>query len=209
MPGHQLVIFVKAPRAGFVKTRLAEIIGSDTALDTYQTLVEVITTNLASYPKVDLHFTPAEAETEIRPWLNRDWTASPQCEGELGERLTHAFHKAFERGNDKVVIIGSDCPYVKESDIEDAFTGLAEHDVTIGPAADGGYWLIGLSKPTPELFTGINWSTETVLAETLDKARLSDRSVKHLRELSDVDTVGDLVRFHEWSLAQTSQDRPA
>ena len=137
--------------------------------------------------------------------MNQDWTASAQRDGELGEKLTHCFAQAFAKGSDRVVIIGSDCPYVSEADIAAAFTALTDHDVVIGPALDGGYWLIGLTKPRPALFKAINWSTETVLAETLTQAKSANLSVHRLRELSDVDNVIDLMRFHEWSLTQTTQ----
>lgn len=189
-----------------MKTRLAQAVGSETALDTYQTLVEVITAKLAGVKPTELHFAPADAETEILPWLNDDWTTGAQCEGDLGQKLVHAFEQAFDRDSDRVVIIGSDCPYVNETDIQDAFAALDKHDVAIGPATDGGYWLIGLGKPQPELFAEINWSTETVLAETESTAEAMGLSLHRLRELSDVDNVADLMRFHEWSLSQAASE---
>lgn len=199
MPDEQLIIFVKAPRPGFVKTRLAATVGAETALDTYQTLVEVLRSNLNTIPNVDLHFTPDDASDEIAPWLHENWTLSPQSEGNLGEKLKHAFANAFAQGSKRVVIIGSDCPYVVADDIRGAFSELSEHDVAIGPAHDGGYWLIALNAPAPRLFEDVNWSTETVLQETLKKAKNEGLSISQLRKLSDVDDVADLMRFHEWN----------
>ncbi|MGB0581786.1 MAG: TIGR04282 family arsenosugar biosynthesis glycosyltransferase [Limisphaerales bacterium] len=205
VPRTQLIIFVKAPRAGFVKTRLAATIGSETALETYETLVEIITTQLRSIENVDLHFVPADARDEVSGWLQEGWTASPQADGDLGEKLKTAFQQAFDRGFERVIIIGSDCPYVESSDIDEAEAQLEQHDVVLGPATDGGYWLIGLSNPAPTLFENINWSTETVFAETLAHAEQARLVVARIRELSDVDTVTDLMRFHEWKLTQPSR----
>lgn len=199
VPDEQLIIFVKAPRPGFVKTRLAATVGAETALDTYQTLVEVIRSNLETISDVDLHFTPDDASDEIAPWLCENWTLSPQAEGDLGNKLKHAFHRAFAQGAKRVAIIGSDCPYVAADDIRGAFSELSHHDLVIGPAHDGGYWLIALNAPAPGLFEEINWSTETVLQETLKKAKNEGLSISQLRKLSDVDDVADLMRFHEWN----------
>ena len=196
------MIFVKAPRAGFVKTRLAQTVGAETALETYLGLVEVLVTNLADLPSVDLHFAPADAWGEIEPWLADQWTSSPQCDGDLGARLIHAFESAFSKRAKRVVVIGSDCPYATTEDIRDAFHQLAENDVVLGPAVDGGYWLVGLRSPAPELFRDINWSTETVLEDTLAKAKARELNVAQLRELSDVDTIADLMRFQEWCSSQ-------
>lgn len=205
MPGTQLIIFVKAPRAGFVKTRLAATVGSETALETYETLVEIITTNLRSIANVDLHFSPADAQDEISSWLHKNWKSSPQADGDLGDKLQGAFHQAFGQDFERVIIIGSDCPYVEPSDIHEAEAALSESDVVLGPATDGGYWLIGLRKPAPTLFQNIHWSTASVLEETLARAGQENLTVTQIRELSDVDTVTDLMRFHEWRLTRPGQ----
>jgi uncharacterized protein len=193
----RLIIFVKAPRLGFVKTRLAETIGDETALDTYQTLVEVLLNNLSAVPHVQLCFTPADAAEEIAPWLGSDRSSASQVPGDLGERMHSAITDGL-RNAKGVIIIGSDCPYVTASDIKEAGEKLEEHDIVIGPANDGGYWLIGMTAPHPEVFEAINWSTENVLAETLATAAAAGLSVAKLRELSDIDTVADLMRFHQW-----------
>lgn len=200
----RLIIFVKAPRPGFVKTRLAATVGADTAAESYAALVETLLTRLASHHAVELKFTPADAHPEIAPWLQPEWTASPQTEGDLTDRLIGAFDDAFRAGAKRVVIIGSDCPYITLEDIESAFTHLADHDAVLGPATDGGYWLVGLNQHRPALFQNINWSTESVLAETLAIAQSHSLRVSQLRELTDVDTLPDLLRFHEWRQPQIS-----
>jgi uncharacterized protein len=191
----RLVVFVKAPRAGAVKTRLAGTLGPDAACAAYRRLVEALLANLAPLPRVELCFTPAEAGAEIQPWVRPGWLTCPQVGGGLGERLHAAFAEHFETDAQHVVIIGSDCPDVTATDIEDAWLALEGHDVVLGPALDGGYWLIGLRAPQPALFTGIPWSTDRVFGETMCRARETGLRVALLRELADVDTAADWERW--------------
>ncbi len=191
----RLVVLLKAPRAGTVKTRLAETLGADAACAAYRQLVESLFANLAPLPAVELCFTPAAACAEIKPWLRNDWSVCPQSEGDLGERLRAAFTDHFLTDAEHVVIIGSDCPDVTSKDIEDAWVALAGNDVVLGPALDGGYWLIGLRAPQSGLFTEMPWSTDRVFGETMRRAREKCLRVAILRELSDVDTVADWERW--------------
>ena len=191
----RLVVFMKAPRPGAVKTRLAEALGADAACAAYRRLVEALVANLAPLPKAELCFTPVDAAAQIKPWLRPGWTACPQVGGDLGERLHAAFHEHFETDALHVVIIGSDCPDVTARDIEDAWLALEGHDVVLGPALDGGYWLIGLRAPQPALFAGIPWSTDRVFGETICRAREAGLRVAILRELADVDTPADWERW--------------
>ena len=186
-----LIVFVRAPRAGAVKTRLAQKIGADAACDAYQKLVRAVLNRIDSIRDVQLRYSPDDAESEVRPWLRQSWTLSPQGSGDLGERLTRAFAESFAEGARRVVIIGSDCPWLSDGDIEEAWNNLETHDVVLGPARDGGYWLIGLREPKPELFSGISWSTGMVLEQTLAHARARSLQFRLLRELRDVDTLGD------------------
>ena len=191
----RLVIFVKAPRAGEVKTRLAQAIGPEAACAAYRQLVELLLKNLATLPDLELRFTPDDALAEIQPWLREGWRARPQGGGDLGERLNRACAEHFAEGCERLVIIGSDCPDVIVRDIEDAWAQLHATDIVLGPATDGGYWLIGLRAPRPALFEGIHWSTDIVLAATLARAKEANLKVALLRELSDVDTAEDWERF--------------
>ena len=191
----RLVVFLKAPRPGSVKTRLAETLGADAACAAYRQLVERLLANLAPLVAVELCFTPPDASSEINPWLRTEWAARPQSEGDLGERLHAAFTEHFLTEAERVVIIGSDCPAVTAADIEDAWLALDGHDVVLGPALDGGYWLIGLRAPQAALFSEMPWSTNAVFAETMHRARESDLRVALLRELSDVDTAADWERW--------------
>jgi rSAM/selenodomain-associated transferase 1 len=193
MPAPIIIIFVKAPRPGFVKTRLATAIGDEAACDAYRQLTETVLAKLTPLPHVELRFTPDDAEDEIKPWLRKDWTAQPQGEGDLGQRM----HRAFLEANAPAILIGSDCPYLELNDLDAAAEALQTHDAVFGPAVDGGYWLIGLNAPCPALFEGIEWSTDAVLKTTLSKADAQGLSVCQLRELSDVDTVEDWSGWRE------------
>lgn len=195
MPANQLIIFVKAPRPGFVKTRLAADLGAADAASAYRMLMETLLRNLQDLPQLELHFTPDDALEDIRHWLRFGWTAKPQSAGDLGRRLQTAFSSAFASGSEKVVVIGSDCPSVRPEDIRAAWGGLANHDVVLGPAADGGYWLIGLRKPCEHLFENLPWSTPAVLQETLRRCRANGLQTLQLRELRDVDTKEDWQGF--------------
>ncbi len=193
-PAH-LIIFVKAPRPGAVKTRLAETLGALGACEAYCQLVESLLSQLSSLRQVELRFTPDDAGAEIKHWLRPGWTAGPQGTGDLGTRLEAAFAETFDRGAERVVIIGSDCPAVTPRDVQDAWRALESADVVLGPAQDGGYWLVALRRPQPDLFHGIAWSTSRVLAQTLTRAQAAGLRLRRLRELADVDTAEDWRGF--------------
>jgi len=192
-----LVIFVKAPRSGTVKSRLAQSIGPRAACAAYRRLVETLVERLGHLPAAELRFSPDDAAPEVRAWLRGGWLCRPQCGGNLGDRLQSAFAESFAEGAQRVVIIGSDCPAVTAEDIHAAWTSLLTHDVVIGPASDGGYWLIGLCQARADLFSDIPWSTDQVLAQTLQRVNEAELSVRTLRELDDVDTEADWRRFVE------------
>ncbi|MBM3835676.1 MAG: glycosyltransferase [Verrucomicrobia bacterium] len=195
MDPNRLIIFAKAPRPGFVKTRLAAALGDLEAAKAYQTLVEVLLDNLKDLREVELRFSPDDALPEIQRWIRESWRARPQGAGDLGQRLTAAFADAFASGAERVVIIGSDCPAVTMEDIGQSWTALLTHDVVLGPATDGGYWLVGLREPHTTLFYGIAWSTAAVLQQTLERTKAAGLDVHFLRELADVDTEADWSAF--------------
>ena len=193
----RLVVFVKAPRPGAVKTRLANTIGEDTACGVYRELVAAVLDRIAAIPFVELRFSPDDALDEIKPWARRGWRLAAQGEGDLGARLCRAFDCHFASGAERVVVIGSDCPEMAGRDVRDAWDALADHDVVLGPAADGGYWLVGLRSSRPGLFSGISWSSATVLEKTLTRARREGLAIHLLRTLRDVDTADDLQYWRD------------
>lgn len=197
--GDRLVVFVKAPRPGRVKTRLAAALGPEAAAAAYRALTERVLANVRELPGVELRYAPDDALAEIQPWLQPGWRARPQGEGDLGARLERAFGEAFAEGARRVVVIGSDCPAVSAGDVRAARASLTEADVVLGPARDGGYWLVGLSRPQPALFRDIPWSTDAVFALTRQRARELRLRTALLRELVDVDTLED------WLGSQASQ----
>ena len=201
MDEDKLIVFVKAARAGAVKTRLAKSIGAAAAVAAYRQLVETLLNQLRGLSGVEVCFSPDDAAGEVQRWLDESWHSQPQGDGDLGQRLQAAFQRAFDAGAKRVAIIGSDCPAIRVEDIREAWSGLQTHDVVLGPATDGGYWLVGLRQIQPGLFRGVHWSTDTVFTETFQRAQLAGLRVQLLRELADVDTEA------EWRAFLATQNR--
>jgi len=190
-----VVLMLKAPRLGTVKTRLAATIGPREAARIYRLLAE---RQLAAIPpewKVEVHFAPAEARSEMRAWLGPRPLLFAQAEGDLGARLIHAIADTFARGAQASLVIGGDCPELDASTLHAAAAALRQAPIVLGPATDGGYYLIGLDQPRPALFADIPWSTERVLAATLEQAKSLNLITHLLSQKSDVDTFEDL-RHH-------------
>jgi len=190
-----VIVFVREPVRGRVKTRLAAEVGADAALRVYVRLAEHAVREaleLGSGTRVRVHFTPAGAGDAVRRWLGDGPDFLPQVDGDLGERMNAAFASAFADGCQSAVIIGSDLPGISAEILRRAFDLLDAHPVVIGPAYDGGYYLLGLREPRPELFDGIPWSTERVLDCTLHRLRGSGISPPLLEPLRDVDRAADL-----------------
>jgi rSAM/selenodomain-associated transferase 1 len=198
-----LLIFAREPVLGRVKTRLAADIGPEAALATYRELL-ALTAAAVQAAQVPATVWLAEAPTELalgtaanatRPeWPGLPWRVQPAA-GSLGERMAHAFAEAFAAGAGRVVIIGTDCPGLSADLLRQAFAQLATHDLVVGPATDGGYYLLGMKQLHTSLFAGKQWSTATVLPATLaDAARLGLR-VAQLPTLADVDSAADLAAW--------------
>jgi rSAM/selenodomain-associated transferase 1 len=193
--GTRLIVFLKAPRPGFVKTRLAATLGDGEAANVYSELVRISIENIASLSNVELRFTPDDAREEMLQWSRPSWGLRAQGSGDLGSRLDRAFSDAFLEGFRGAIAIGSDCPEMTRKDVEGAERLLGGHDVVVGPAGDGGYWLIGLRRPVEGFFDGIAWSTNQVLSQTEDAARRRGLTVARLRVLDDIDTEEDWRRW--------------
>lgn len=182
-------LMLKAPRPRFVKTRLARDAGDSGAVLIYRRLVEFQMTLIPADWRIEIHFAPADAETEMRAWLGTRPLYEPQPEGDLGARMRAAMAAAFARGAKRLVFIGGDCPYADGEILGAAEASLAGADVVLGPAADGGYYLIGMKRALPQLFENIDWGTGAVRRQTLDMANRAGLRVVELRELEDVDSL--------------------
>lgn len=193
-----LIIFCKAPRPGFVKTRMAASMGAEAACQRYEHLAETVFRQLQGMEHVELRFTPDDATSEIARWKKRpSWRTAPQGSGDLGARLNGAFSECFSSGAQRVVVIGTDTPEMTESDVREAFLALRQEDVVVGPSEDGGYWLIGLTEPHPELFDAQDWGTDRVCQETLLRAQVRGLQTRLLRLLPDIDNEDDWNRFRD------------
>ena len=193
---NKLIIFVKYPEPGRVKSRIASEIGAEKAAAVYSLMAETI---IEKVSKTDVHetiifFDPVEREKEILEWLGNSVRSYEHQRGTtIGDKMSHAFLSVFSSGAEKAVLIGTDIPEITADTVRDAFTGLDETDVVLGPAEDGGYYLIGLRQPEPRLFSGINWSTNAVLAQTI--ARIEELRLEYyqLEKLRDIDTYNDII----------------
>lgn len=186
-----LIVFVKNLIPGHVKTRLAKDIGIDGALDVYKYLIEhtyEVTKELDCSKAV---FYSEYVEIEDI-WDTDEYKLLVQKGPDLGDRMLNAFKYAFDKGCEKAVIIGTDCWELSDEVVQEAFDKLDDHDVVIGPATDGGYYLIGMNKLYPGLFHDKKYSHDNVLKDVLTEIGQMDAEFHLLPELSDIDTLQDL-----------------
>ena len=197
-----VLIFVKNPEPGRVKTRLAATLGAERAAEIYRRLVAEVFARLPDDAQAIACFDPPERREEIEQWLDgiaagKAMHFLPQAAGDLGARLAHAFEEAFARGYQRVAAIGTDCIEIDAAHFTEAWTALDAHDIAIGPSTDGGYYLIALTAPRVPLFQQIPWSTERVFAETLARAASENLRVHLLPIRHDVDTEEDWRRAEQ------------
>lgn len=191
-----LLVFLKTPEPGKVKTRLAASVGNEEACDIYRHLVDVTLKAILGFDSVTLCYTPDESGVFWETTLRKGWSCLPQGSGDLGIRIARMIQTVFDSKKTPIIVIGTDCPEIRPQDILDAAHDLSSVDAVIGPAQDGGYWLIGLQKPCPELFKNIDWGTASVLAQTLEIANHLGLKTRQLRELMDIDDL------QSWNLYQ-------
>ena len=184
-----LIIFTRNPELGKCKTRLAATVGDGAALAIYKLLLRhtaSITRDLAVQKSV--YYSEEIWEEDI--WDHKIYTKKLQEGSDLGERMHNAFTLGFEEGYNKIVIIGSDLYDVNQKDLEQAFTKLNAHDFVIGPAEDGGYYLLGMRKPNHTIFQDKQWGTKTVLQATLKNLKGDNYTL--LPYKNDVDYYEDI-----------------
>ncbi|WP_422107255.1 TIGR04282 family arsenosugar biosynthesis glycosyltransferase [Winogradskyella sp.] len=198
-----VIVFVKNIKLGTVKTRLAKTIGDYGAFEVYSELVKI--TELAtSKLNIDkrIYFSNAIIDSK---WPN-EYKAVQQGQ-DLGERMLNAFKDGFEAGYKKIVLIGSDLPDINETHIEKGIKALNENDVVFGPAEDGGYYLVGLSKLEPSIFLDKPWSQSHLLEVTLKQLYANHKKVDILDTLNDIDTYEDLIASDFYKNNQKLQEK--
>lgn len=197
-PKELLIIFTRNPQLGKCKTRLAATVGDEAALNIYIFLLKhtvVITQDLSMDKQV--YYSEAVRKNDL--WSETIYTKKQQVGDNLGIRMRNAFDEGFRDGYEKIVLIGSDMYDLNKDDLRKAFDALAENNFVIGPALDGGYYLMGLQKVRPELFQNKNWGTSSVLNDTL--SNLKNEKVFLLPKLNDVDLyedIKDVAAFQEF-----------
>lgn len=188
-----LVMFVKMPEAGRVKTRLQPELSPEQSLTLYTAMVEDLVRRLSEGPwDLWIWFAPPEAEVALRGWLGAALRYAPQSGGDLGGRMTGAFAGCAARGYRRTVIVGSDLPELDASRVGEAFEALSRHDLVLGPSEDGGYYLIGRTGADPDLFAGVAWSTASVFERTAANARQAGFTLAELAPARDIDTVAEV-----------------
>lgn len=201
---NRLLIFTRYPVPGKAKTRLVPALGAEGAALLQRQMTEHTLRQISPIAQ-STRYTPeiwyaatseANELQQIKNWLGSEWLYFPQIEGDLGIKLTAAFHNAFAQGAKKVVAIGTDCPGLDADRIVQAYAQLDSHDLVLGKAADGGYYLIGINRLIPELFEGITWGTSEVLQQTVTVAQSLNLNIAYLDELSDIDYPEDLPIWH-------------
>ncbi len=184
-----LLIFTRNPEPGKCKTRLAATVGDDAALHIYKFLLRH-TAEITETLRLDKFVYYSESLHTEDVWDDNRYTKRTQRGDDLGARMENAFAEVFASGYQKAVIIGSDLYDLSQADIETAFKKLNDHDLVVGPAKDGGYYLLGMKSLKPELFANKTWGTDTVLADTLRD--LENASVAQLEPRNDVDYYEDI-----------------
>lgn len=210
MTDERLCVFTRYPEPGTTKTRLIPALGADAAACLQHAMTTHVLTVAAAIAAdrgsaVEVRFGGGN-ETRMREAFGRGFRYRAQGDGDLGNRMQNCFRDSFQSGARRVVIVGSDVPGIGADVLESAFEGLRTHDLVIGPANDGGYYLIGLRADVPEIFRNVPWGTQAVLRRTLEIAAGLGLSVRTLPTRADVDRPEDLqVLDKAWGQARLAE----
>ncbi|MBS1538091.1 MAG: TIGR04282 family arsenosugar biosynthesis glycosyltransferase [Bacteroidetes bacterium] len=196
-----IIIFGRYPHAGKVKTRLAATIGDVNAANLYRVWTEHTfqqLTPLLSDCSVCFYCSDSDDLQLVHEWITPfGFTVSAQSGTSLGERMKNAFYSEFQQEAERVIIIGTDAPDTSSEILELSISALDTADIVIGPALDGGYYLLGMNSLHEDLFVDIPWSTDSVLQSTIEKAVSNKLSVHLLPVLRDIDTLEDLEAWRK------------
>ncbi len=190
-----LILFCRAPEKGKVKTRLAATIGQDAALRVSEYLLSRTIELLArtDFSKTICYL--GEGEDYFREF-EKDFSLTRQRGDDLGERMYNAIRRSYQQGYSKSILLGSDIVDLTIEDFSDALTSLVNNDIVLGPAKDGGYYLVGMNSPQ-DIFSGIPWGSSNTLKSTIDKIRSKGLSFALLSQRHDIDREEDLKSFAE------------
>ncbi|HUY37019.1 MAG TPA: TIGR04282 family arsenosugar biosynthesis glycosyltransferase [Pirellulales bacterium] len=200
-------MFAKFWQPGAVKTRLAASVGPLAAARLHRACLRTVlarTCTLAE--RRTLMVTPPERLAEFASFAGAAWNVEPQSSGDLGARMRHYFETSFAHGAARVVLIGSDSPTLPVAHIERAFDLLGRHAVVLGPASDGGYYLVGAAAKSPPIFDGVAWSSGEVWRRTVEQLAAAGCSYAELPEWYDIDTYDDLLRLRAELAAMNPRD---
>jgi rSAM/selenodomain-associated transferase 1 len=190
-----VMVFVKMPDSGNVKTRLAIDVGPELAVRAHECMVlDVFDAATATDAEMRVFVDPPDALARAREWLGNEPTVIPQSGSDLGERMERAFLVAFSEGFSRAVLVGCDIPGLNAKILNAALSALETNHAVIGPANDGGYYLIGFRKDTfaPKVFRDMRWSENSVLDDTLRRLKSARRTVAQLEKLIDIDMLEDV-----------------
>lgn len=193
-----LLIFIKNPELGKVKTRIAKTAGDERALQIYLELLRH-TREVALQVDVRRILFYSDQIVGQDDWPSQDFQKMVQHGSDLGERMSNAFILGLIQPDDKAVLIGSDCATLTPAIIETAFQKLNDYPFVIGPTTDGGYYLLGMTQHTRVLFNDMEWSTEEVLANTIERIKAMDKTYFLLPKLTDIDHESDWAE-HGWEI---------
>ncbi len=194
-----LIIFIKTPIKNAVKTRLEKHLTADQVFRIYCSFLKDLNRKFTRQPAFDTWYavSPEHFDPEfLREHIDTDRLFLQSGAG-IGERMLNAFKTVFGKGYIKAQLIGSDIPHLPGTYLDTGWKILDRCDLALGPSTDGGYYLIGLKKVYPQLFAGITWSTDHVLAETRAIAKQRHLQFEHLPTLSDVDTIDELLNLYQ------------
>lgn len=190
------ILFSRYPVAGQTKTRLIPALGAESAALLQKQMTEAALSTLektAVNEKIEIEIRYADGDNaNMRNWLGEDFLYYQQGDGDLGEKMARAFADAFEQGKHQVVIVGADCPDISSSHLAACFALLNDHELVLGPACDGGYYLIGLNSMHSELFCCMPWGQPSLLGKTVKQAEALKLSYALLEPLNDIDRPEDL-----------------
>lgn len=193
MDRSQVILLLKYPEKGEVKSRLGRQLGEELVVGLYRNFIlDMLSTLEGSGVRYSLSFYPPRSLVALREWLGPSRYYFPQRGSDHPERLMNTFLDAFSRGEERVVVLASDVPDITKEVIIEGIRSLERNDAVVGPSPDGGYYLIGFRRDAflPEAFRGVAWSTSQALSDTL--SRMRDLTVHHLPFWPDIDMEGDL-----------------